>query len=42
MELFRLKDIQLIFYEAVNKLITDEMQNLFYLKAEHSSFIKYC
>ena len=32
--------LTLIFYLAVNKLITDKMQNIFYLIAEHSGFIK--
>ena len=29
------------FYLAVNKLITDKILNIFYLKAEHPGFIKY-
>ena len=28
------------FYLAIDKLITDKMQNIFYLTAEHSGFIK--
>ena len=31
----------LFFYLAVNKLITDKMQNIFCLITEHSGFIKY-
>ena len=30
-----------VFYLAVNKLITDKMQNIFSLIAGHSGFIKY-
>ena len=31
----------LLFYLAVNKLITDKTQNIFSLTAEHSAFIKH-
>ena len=31
----------MVFYLAVNKLIADKMQNIFYLIAKHSDFIKY-
>ena len=30
-----------VFYLAVNQLITDKMQNIFYSIAEYSSFIIY-
>ena len=33
--------VKFFFYIAVNKLITAVMQNIFYLIAEHSDFIKY-
>ena len=43
MELAHLENVHLnTFYLAVNKLITDEMQNVFFsLIVAHSSFIKY-
>ena len=31
----------LAFYLAVNKLMTDRMQNIFYLIAEHYGYMKY-
>ena len=31
----------MVFNLAVNKLITEKMQNIFYQIAEHSGFIKY-
>ena len=41
MELALLECLLLVFYLAVNKLITDMTQNIFYLIAEHSGFIKH-
>ena len=43
MELSHLDDIHLsfFFYLAVNKLISDQTQNIFSLISGHSSFIKY-
>ena len=42
MELAHLEDVHLGFLLlAVNKLITDKMQNIFYLIAENSGFIRY-
>ena len=32
---------RILFYLAVNKLITEKMQNIFSLIAEHSGFIRY-
>ena len=31
----------IMIYIAIKKLMTDKMQNIFYLKAEHYGFIKY-
>ena len=41
MELAHLKDVQLGFYLALNKLIKHKLQSIFYLIPEHSTFIKY-
>ena len=41
MELMRLKEIHIVFFLSVNKLMTDKTQNMFYLIAKHSGFIKY-
>ena len=41
MELALLENVNLGFYLAVNKLITDKMQNIFSLIGEYSGFIKY-
>ena len=42
MELTHLEDVHLVlFYFAVNKLITDKAQNIFYLTTEHSDFRVY-
>ena len=35
------EDVPLLFYLAINKQIRDKMQNIFYLIAEHFSFMKY-
>ena len=43
MESAHSEDVHFIFfisYLAVNKLLTDKTQNIFYLIAEHSGFIK--
>ena len=34
-------DVHLVLYLAVNKLITNKMQNIFHLIAEYSGFMKY-
>ena len=39
MELAHLDDVHLGLYLEVNELITDKMQNLFYLVDEHAGFI---
>ena len=41
MELIHLKNVHLGLYLAVNKLITEKMQNIFSLIAKYSDFIKY-
>ena len=41
MELAQMEDVHSFFYLAVNRLITDKMQNSFYLITEHSGSIRY-
>ena len=41
LELVRSEDVHLDFYFAVNKLLTDKTQNMFYLIARQAGFMKY-
>ena len=42
MEIVHFQDVHLgFFYALVNKLMTFQTQNIFYLIVEHSRFIKY-